>query len=312
MRGIALVAVAYFAMTLGDVSGKWALPVAGLTGAMIGRGVAGATVVAIIARAGGPHGWRRLLPVRWKLVLFRSLLHSAVSLTWYAAWLTMSLADSYAIGFTAPLLMTVLAIPMLGERIRWRRAMSTAIGFGGVLIMLRPGGDLWTPVTAMLLVGIVGMAISRILTRVLSTTETPECLAFWLLAVHVPVGLAMLLVLPPPGFAWEAMLALGLLGASNGVAHWLQSRAYALAPISALAPYEYTTLIWGGLFGFLVFGDVPAWTTLAGAGVVAAAGLYNLNRERIRRREEAARARELSLEPNASSGARASVTAPAR
>ena len=55
----------------------------------------------------------------------------------------MSLADTYAVGFTAPLIMTVLAIPMLGERIRWRRALSTLVGFGGVLIMLRPGGELW-------------------------------------------------------------------------------------------------------------------------------------------------------------------------
>ena len=64
-----------------------------------------------------------------------------------------------------------------------------------------------------------------------------------------------------------------MLGVSSGLAHCVFARAYALAPVSALAPYEYTMLLWGGIAGFLVFGEVPGWTTLAGAAVVAAAGL---------------------------------------
>ncbi len=164
----------------------------------------------------------------------------------------MSLADTYAVGFTAPLIMTVLAVPMLGERIRWRRALSTLVGFGGVLIMLRPGGDLWTPVVVLLLAGTVVMSVTRIMTRQLTATETPECQAFWLLICHTVTGLLML-----PRFrdgraigpvAW---LALAFLGLSSGLAHCVFARAYALAPVSALAPYEYTMLPWG------VRGGVP-------------------------------------------------------
>ena len=180
----------------------------------------------------------------------------------------MSLADTYAVGFTAPLIMTVLAVPMLGERIRWRRALSTLVGFGGVLIMLRPGGDLWTPVVVLLLVGTLVMALTRIMTRQLTTTETPECQAFWLLICHTLTGLAAAAELP--GFRHRdrrrlAGSALVFLGVSSGLAHCVFARGYGLAPISALAPYEYSMMPFAIVFGFVLFGDVPSWFTLGGA-----------------------------------------------
>jgi drug/metabolite transporter (DMT)-like permease len=283
VRGILIVAVSYALMTVGDVAGKWALLPTGLAAIMIGRGAAGSLAVAALAVIEGD--WRRLLPVRWRRVLLRSVLHSEVSLSWYLAWQVIPLAESYAIGFTAPLLMTVLAVPMLGERIRWRRILSTLVGFSGVLLMVRPGSALWNPVLLVLAPGIVVMAVTRIMTRQLSTTETAECLAFWLLMAHIPTGLLLLLGGSPPlhAMAWDVWVALVLLGVFNGTAHWLMARAYALAPVSALAPYEYTMLIWGGIGGYLVFHETPSWSTLAGAAVVAAAGLYNLHRERVRR-----------------------------
>lgn len=282
VRGILLVVLAYVGMTLGDVAGKWSLPAAGVAGVMIGRGVSGGLVVAALAVQAG--SWRRLVPVRRRLVLLRAALHSLVSIGWYTAWLTVPLADTYAIGFTAPLLMTVLAVPMLGERLRWRRVLSTAAGFAGVLIMVRPGSALWDPAMLVLAPAILGMATTRIMARQLSTTETPECLTFWLMLAHLPMGILLLPLLPGsfalPGDAW---VALGLVGLLNGTGHCLLARGYALAPVSALAPYEYTTLIWGGIAGFVVFHEVPGWSSLAGAAVVAAAGLYNLHRERVRR-----------------------------
>ena len=81
-------------------------------------------------------------------------------------------------------------------------------------------------------------------------------------------------------------LALVFLGLSSGLAHCVFARSYALAPISALAPYEYTMLPFGVAFGFLLFGDLPAWSTVVGALVVAASGTYNVYRERVRRAEE--------------------------
>lgn len=286
VRGIAFAALAYVIWTLGDTAAKWVLPGVGVALAMLWRGVFGAiTVVAVAAAQPGTGPLRRLKPVRWKLVAVRSAMSSVVSIIWYVAWIHMSLVDTYAVGFTAPLIMTVLAIPMLGERLQWRRTLSTLLGFGGVLVMLQPGGDLWTPVVLLLMVGIVAMSVTRIMTRQLSLTESPECQAFWLLVSHVIAGVLTLGVFPPAapldGTAWAA---LAFLGVSSGAAHCVYTRAYGLAPVSALAPYEYTMLLWGGIAGYLVFNEVPTLTTLAGAAIIAAAGLYNLHRERLRAR----------------------------
>jgi drug/metabolite transporter (DMT)-like permease len=290
VRGIALVVLANLIWTLGDATAKWVLPSVGVAAAMMWRGVFGmATVAAVTIGQPEATGWRRLMPRRWGLVLARSALSSFVSVTWYISWLSMSLADTYAVGFIAPLIMTVLAVPMLGERIRWRRALSTLVGFGGVLIMLRPGGDLWTPVVVLLLAGTVVMALTRIMTRQLTVTETPECQAFWLLIGHTLTGLLLLPVFPGSAAVTMAgWLALAFLGLSSGLAHCVFARGYALGPVSALAPYEYTIMPWGVLAGFVMFGDLPAWSTIAGAAVVAASGSYNVYRERVRRAEERA------------------------
>jgi drug/metabolite transporter (DMT)-like permease len=261
----------------------------GVAWVLLWRGVFGAASIAAVsvvrADAGG---WRRLVPVRWRMVFLRAGLSSFSSFAWYLSWRHMQLADTYALGFTAPLIMTLLAIPMLGERIRWRRMLSTLLGFSGVLVMLHPGGDLWTATLPLLMAGIVAMAVTRIMARQLSRTETPECQAFWLMVSHFITGVVLLAVYPPgtigsPG-VW---LTLAGLGTSSGLAHCVFTFAYGLAPVSALAPYEYTMMIWGGAAGFVVFGEIPSWSTLAGAAIVAAAGLYNLQRERVRRMQEA-------------------------
>jgi drug/metabolite transporter (DMT)-like permease len=199
----------------------------------------------------------------------------------------MQLADTYALGFTAPLIMTLLAIPMLQERIRWRRMVSIMLGFCGVLVMLRPSGGLWNGTLPLLMSGIVAMAVTRIMARQLAQTETPECQAFWLMASHGIAGALLLFLFPPLTLGGAGDWAvLAFLGISSGLAHCIFTLAYGLAPVSALAPYEYTMLLWGGAAGFVIFGEVPSWSTLTGAVIVAAAGLYNLHRERLRRSRE--------------------------
>ncbi|HET9018465.1 MAG TPA: hypothetical protein VFN46_02705, partial [Acetobacteraceae bacterium] len=108
VRGIALVNLCFLLLTLGDVATVLALPVMGVVGAMIGRGLVGATLVATVA-ARQTGGLYLLLPVRWRLVAFRSVVHACASLTWYIAWSwSLGLADSYAVGYAAPLLLPTL------------------------------------------------------------------------------------------------------------------------------------------------------------------------------------------------------------
>ena len=297
MRGLAIGVLGYGVISFADAAVKFALPEIGVAGAMLWRGVIGSLAVAVVA------GFAGLWPRNPRLVFGRSFLHCSVSVLWYVVWLAgLGLADSYAVAAAAPLMMTLLAIPMLGERVGWRRWLSCLVGFGGVLFMLQPGGDLWRWETPVLLVAVAGMAVSRIWTRTLAATDTPAVIAFWMLAIHIPYGL----ILYPVEALWPATGApslfpswwmVGLLvffGVSNAVAHLLFARAFALAPVASLAPLEYTPLLWGLLLGFLIFAEVPAWTTLTGAAVVICAGLYNVHRERVRRADERAKHAALS------------------
>ncbi len=281
LRGIATISAGYAAISAADAAVKWALPEVGVAVAMIWRGIFGMVAIALLVRGRG------LMPRRLPLIAGRSTLHCAVTVSFYLAWMnSFPLGDSYAVNAAAPLIMTLLAIPLLGERVGWRRMTSTCVGFAGVLVMLQPGGELWRWEAGMILAGTFVLAITRIWTRVLAATDTPQAIAFWLLFAHVPMGLLLLPVFPPVGGwlpGWGVAFALGCLGLGNGCAHYLFARAFAIAPVSALAPYEYTTILWGLVIGFAIWREVPAWVTLAGASLVIAAGLYNLHRERVRR-----------------------------
>lgn len=283
IRGILLILLAYFVITGADASVKWALPQVGVAVSMIARGVVGAIAVLVLTRGRG------IRAVNGRLLTLRGLLHCGVSATWYWAWSRgMPLLDSYAIAAAAPLLMTIFAIPILGEKVGWRRWTSTLVGFLGVLFMLQPEGDLWRFETPFLMVAVVAMAVTRIWTRVLSATDGPASVAFWLMVAHIPAGLLLLPGFPPPPVMPGAgvLVALLFFGVANAIAHILFARAFGLAPVSALAPYEYSPLLLGGILGFLIWSEVPAWTTIAGAVVVILAGLYNLHRERVRRAAE--------------------------
>jgi len=289
VRGLAIVALGYAVISVADATVKFVLPEIGPAAAMVWRGVLGGLVVLAISRG------RALRAVNRRLLAVRSLLQAGVSAAWYLAWsLGVTLADSYAVAAAAPLLMTLLAIPLLGEKVGWRRWSSTAVGCAGVLFMLQPGGELWRWESALLLVATAVMALTRIWTRILTRTDTPDSMAFWVLAAQAPVGLVLLAwpamwpaggpppLLPP---AWALAMLAGF-AALNAFAQILFGRGYGLAPVSAIAPFEYTPLLWGIGLGYLIWGEVPAWTTLGGAAVVIAAGLYNVHRERVRRAEE--------------------------
>ncbi|MCK8785906.1 DMT family transporter [Roseomonas sp. NAR14] len=268
-------------MSCSDAAAKWALPETGAAMAMVWRGLLGGLTVTLLARGRG------LWPRRLGLLTLRSLTQCVVTVIFYLCWLRgVGLADSYAVNAAAPLLMTLLAIPMLGERVGWRRWTSTAVGFLGVLLILRPGGDLWRWETLPLLGAVALLAVTRIWLRTLSRTETATAVAFALMVAMTLSGLALLPFMPPARWVPSGGVVLALLafGACTGIAQVLFSRAFGLAPVSALAPYEYSPLLWGTALGALLWGEWPSLATLAGAAVVIGAGLYNLHRERLRRR----------------------------
>jgi len=197
----------------------------------------------------------------------------------FAALKTLQLAETTSIYFFAPMLITALAGPLLGEWAGWRRWLAILAGFVGVLIIARPGivafqiGHLYA----------VGSTISYclyvIMTRHMSASETPESLIFYsALApalLMLPVGVYTA-AMPASALHWVILLMLGFFG---GFGHWLLIKAYKQATTTALAPYPYLQMVWMIGFGYFIFGQFPDGWTLAGAGIIVASGLYIVHRE---------------------------------
>jgi drug/metabolite transporter (DMT)-like permease len=194
----------------------------------------------------------------------------------------MPLADVHAILAVTPLVITALSVPMLGERVGWRRAVAVAAGFVGVLVMLRPGLVALQPLALLACLCAVMYAIYGILTRKVALTDRAET-SFLLQTV---IAAALLTVIGP--FFWEPIalrhvplfLGLGLLGA---VGHYCLVKALANAPAVVVQPFTYTLLVWAVVIGYLVFGDLPDRWTVLGALIVVGAGSYAAWREHVRR-----------------------------
>jgi drug/metabolite transporter (DMT)-like permease len=191
------------------------------------------------------------------------------------AFRSMPLAEATAVLFLSPLLVTVLAGPVLGERIGAQRWSAVFVGFAGVLLIARPGGALSLDGVLWALAGAACYAAYQLLTRRLSQAEHPLTLLFYTALVGTAV---MSLTLPwfwfefsPTVLQWLQIASLGLYG---GVGHFILIRAFRLAPASTLTPFGYTQLIWATLLGWLAFGHVPDALSAAGMAVIAASGLW--------------------------------------
>jgi drug/metabolite transporter (DMT)-like permease len=199
----------------------------------------------------------------------------------FFAFRYLQLDQALSILFSTPFLVAILAGPLLGEWIGWRRWVAILVGFAGVLLVTRPtaGGVHWAALYSV--TSAVFYSLYIVATRVLTATDRTETMLFY---SNLVGALAMLPVLPfvwsLPTNPWHIAL-LAVFGAFGSFGHYLLIAAHRLVPASSLAPFMYTQLVWAILLGYLIFGDVPSSWTLAGAGVVVASGLYLLHRERV-------------------------------
>ncbi len=210
-----------------------------------------------------------------RLQVVRALALLATTGCGMAAFRVMPLAEATAVIFLAPLLVTLLAGPFLGERIGRSRWLAVLVGFGGVLLVVRPGtglnlgGILWA------LAGAFSYAVYQILTRRLSHAEHPLRLLFYTALVGTAVMSAALpwfwVATEPAPMQWLLIASLGLYG---GIGHFLLIRAFRLAPASTLTPFTYVQLVWATLLGWIVFGNVPDAISATGMAVIAASGLW--------------------------------------
>ncbi|MDW6024971.1 DMT family transporter [Mesorhizobium sp. BAC0120] len=192
---------------------------------------------------------------------------------------TLQLAQTMSIAFFAPMLITALAGPLLGEWAGWRRWLAIAAGFVGVLVITRPGFGTFELGHLFALGSMLSNSFYVIMTRRMGAKESAESMIFYsalapvvLIAPTVPYTASM----PADLFHWAILLSLGFYG---GFGHWLLIRAYKLATTSALAPYPYMQMVWMIFLGFVVFDQFPNRWTLAGAAIIVASGLYIVHRE---------------------------------
>jgi drug/metabolite transporter (DMT)-like permease len=214
--------------------------------------------------------------------IVRGLLLAVSTIFMFTAISFVPLADAYTITFIAPLLITVFSIPLLGERVGWRRWTAVLAGLVGVLIVIRPGFGMAHWALALPLVTALGFALYQILTRQVS--GTPGETAFAMLFHLAWVGTAIMTAVVP--FFWQTIapfdwLPMAAMGALGGLGHLILIRALTIAPASLLAPFVYTQIAWALLLGYLVFGDVPDVWMLLGGAVIVASGLYVFYREAV-------------------------------
>lgn len=198
----------------------------------------------------------------------------------FTAFRYLQLDEALAILFSTPFLVAILAGPILGEWVGWRRWTAILVGFAGVMVVVRPGlgGMHWAALFS--LGSAISYAAYNIVTRMLSSTDSSETTLFYanLFGAVVMLPILPFIWTPPPHWLdFVLMVAVGCFGAGG---HYLLILAHRNAPASVLSPFIYTQIVWAVTLGYLVFSNVPNRWTIAGAGIVIASGLYLLYRER--------------------------------
>ena len=195
------------------------------------------------------------------------------------------LAENIAISFAGPLFVTALATPLLGEFVGWRRWMAVLVGFAGILVMLRPSGTGLNWYALLPLGAAVFGGLRDVLTRRISGTESS--VSILLISTIAVIGAGLVTA----GFGdWSKLtiMDIGLLavtGLLSGTAHYLLIQAFSTGEASLVAPFKYSSLLWGLLIGTLVWGDLPDQWMILGSILVVGSGLYILHREMLQKRK---------------------------
>jgi drug/metabolite transporter (DMT)-like permease len=279
-RGILFVVASIFIFGVANALVKFATETYPITQIVFFRCAFGLIpALVLVARSGG---FSSLRTHRFGEHFSRALVQFTAMLSIFTAFRLMPLTDAVAITFASPLFMTVLSIPLLGERVRLHRWGAVIIGFCGVLLMVNPGPGMLESGAIFALANAFLGALVTIALRRMSVTETSAALVFYQIAITAALSLLLL----PFGWVtptWPDLAILAAIGIASGVGQYWWTQAFRFAPASVAAPFSYTAMIWAVLFDFLVWSSVPTLPLLGGALIVVISGLYILYRETVRR-----------------------------
>lgn len=212
--------------------------------------------------------------------VLRSLLMACSMFAFFHALRFIPLADVICIAFAAPLVITMLSRPFLGEAVGPWRWAAVIVGFVGVLIVMRPGSGMLHPAALIAFGGTLTYAGLSLSARKLRTTESTIALSLYSFVASLLIGgvLSIGYWSQPTGSQW---LMFALCGSFGGMAFICMNAAYARAQAALIVPFEYTGLIWATSAGYLIWGEIPAATTWLGASLIVASGLFILYRETV-------------------------------
>ena len=228
--------------------------------------------------------------------LLRGALHAAASLLFFVAVKYMPLADVFAIYFVEPFMLTMMSALFLGDRVGWRRWLAIVIGFGGAMIVIQPSYAIfgWTALLPVLCAFLYTLYL--FLNRAIGDADSPMVMqtiaglgGTIFMGAALAVGHAANVgdfspSLPSSGLG---LVLLVLLGSISGYMHLLVVKAFRLAPLSLLAPFQYFEIISATVLGYALFGDFPTASKWLGIGIIVASGLFIIWRERLRTNQAA-------------------------
>jgi drug/metabolite transporter (DMT)-like permease len=270
-----LVGIFFFA--LNDALGKWLISTYSLGQLLLVRSAAALVLLA-------PFIWREgLTPFRAAprpLIQWLRPVFSTLELgCFYWALAYMPLADVMTFYLASPIYVTAVSPFLLGEHVGWRRWAAVIAGFAGVMIALNPSAQSLTPAAMVAIVGSVSFSVLMILTRrVRGTSDTVLVTTQMVGALIAGAVLAPFTWVP---LTWSDGGLLVVLGAVATAAHICVNRSLKLAPASLVVPYQYTTIVWAIILGYVFFGDIPRTAMLVGAAIIIAAGIYIFIREQV-------------------------------
>jgi drug/metabolite transporter (DMT)-like permease len=234
------------------------------------------------------------IPKAWRLIGLRSFTLFTAYMAFVLAIATLPLANAVAIYFTMPFFVAALSGWFLGEPVPAYRWVAIALGFIGVVVSIRPGTETFQPASLLALYSALGYAVGQMMSRKLSMGSGPLMIAniqslFYLLGSLLLGGVMLGLDLHATSFpafssltkppAWPTLVdfsVMCLMGLFSALSSVYFIKAYQAAPTNFVAPFEYSAMIWAIAYGVIFFHDYPDMWTLAGAGIVVAAGLFML------------------------------------
>jgi drug/metabolite transporter (DMT)-like permease len=234
----------------------------------------------VVVVLGPRYGLALVRTARPGIQIMRGLLLAIASVLFVSALKYMPLAETSAIAFLAPLLVTMMSVLFLKEKVELARWIAVLCGFIGVLAIIRPGSSVFTWAVFLPMGNAIAYAAYQVLTRRLAGLESPYTSIFYAGLVGALLLSAMLpfsWVAPQSGLHIVLLVLNGMLG---GLGHLILIKAFEHAPASRLAPFSYTQLIWVTVIGYLTFGDFPDAWSLAGIAILMASGIYTATHQR--------------------------------